>query len=61
MKQRMIIDYLQSEGATVQSTDVKDIERFISALIKAFINPVEEVPNIVTCTLLSASTAFVIV
>jgi elongation factor 3 len=32
----------------------KDIERFIPALIKALINPVEEVPN--TITLLSATT-----
>ena len=44
-------DSLEKVTALVSN---KDIERFIPALIKALINPVEEVPN--TITLLSATT-----
>ncbi|CCM05774.1 uncharacterized protein FIBRA_08007 [Fibroporia radiculosa] len=44
-------DSLEKATALVSN---KDIERFIPALIKALINPVEEVPN--TITLLSATT-----
>lgn len=44
-------DTLQKATALVSN---KDIERFIPALIKALINPVEEVPN--TINLLSATT-----
>lgn len=44
-------DSLEKTTALISN---KDIERFIPALIKALINPVEEVPN--TITLLSATT-----